>query len=60
MKIYIIFKQKVGIDYYDLDDAEVYLSKEDAEKRDAELQIGDESIDIESTTIHEYNVEGEK
>ncbi len=57
MKIWVLYKQYVGVDYYDLDSAEVFRTEEDAERRMLDLQVGDDSIDIEGVTICKYDFE---
>ena len=57
MKIWVLYKQYVGVDYYDLDSAEVFRTEEDAERRMLDLQVGDDSIDIEDVTICKYDFE---
>jgi len=59
MKIYMVYLQYVGCDYYELDENEVhvFLDKKKAEEcRDSYL-IGLDSQDIDDARIFEYEVE---
>jgi len=57
MKIYIVYIQFAYADYYDLECAEAYLSREKAEERMAELLVrGYDGEDIDDVMISEYEV----
>lgn len=56
MKVYVVYIQYSGLDYYDLANAEVYLNKEDAQAHVDGLMIGDDSIDIDDAYVQEYEV----
>lgn len=56
MKIYVVYTQQTGLDYFDLDTARVFLNRKDAEKcRDSYL-IGYNSEGYDDAQIYEYEV----
>lgn len=57
MKIYTVYIQFAYDDYYDLEHAEVYLSRQNAVERMNELCInGYDGEDIDDVLIKEYDV----
>lgn len=54
MKVYVVFVQWSGMDYYDLESPRVFLSEEAANRFDAECQL--DTDNIESTYVKEYEV----
>lgn len=57
MKIYIVYIQFAYEEYYDLEKAESYLSREKAVERQAELLVsGYDGEDIDDVMISEYVV----
>lgn len=56
MKVWVVYKQFVGMDAYDLANAEVYDDQKTATDRMLKLQVGDDSIDIDDVTVCEYEV----
>lgn len=56
MKVWIVYKQYFGTDYYDLNSAEIYTTEEAARNRMLNLQVGDDSIDLDDVTIVENEI----
>ena len=56
MRIYVVYTWMVGCEDYDLDTAQAFLNKEDAEKYRDSFLYGDASIDYEDACICEYEV----
>ena len=56
MKVYIVYTQQSGLDYFDLDTAMVFLDRKKAEEHRDSYLIGDASIEYDDAQIYEYEV----
>ena len=56
MKVYIVYTQEIGVDYYDLDTARVFTDRKKAEECLNAYLIGPESEGYDDARIYEYEV----
>ena len=56
MKVYVVYTQEVGLDYYDLDDGRVFLDRQKAEECCDSYLFGENAEGYDDACIYEYEV----
>ena len=56
MKIYVVYTQQTGLDYFDLDTARVFLDKKKAKECMDSYLIGPNCEGYDDARIYEYEV----